>query len=257
MSGLKNLDIKRESEDQSLKKNIFMIVLTMAVLLSATACGNTSQEGSRNTNGTTSQGGSAGNQTDKGKASEVTVPKDGKVLVAYFAVAENSDVDAVSSASVSDVNGETKGRMTALAEMIQEKTGGDLFSIKTSVKYPGDGETLVEYAQKEQDEDARPELTSHIDNLDDYNVIFVGFPIWWYTMPQAMFTFLEEYDFSGKTIIPFITHGGYGAGSSMEDIKKLCPDAKVTEEFFEAEREEIDKQKKEIAGWIKELGINK
>lgn len=64
--------------------------------------------------------------------------------------------------------------MTALAEMIQEKTGGELFSIKTSVKYPGDGGKLIEYAQKEQDDDARPELTSHIGNLDDYSVIFIG-----------------------------------------------------------------------------------
>lgn len=72
------------------------------------------------------------------------------------------------------MNGETKGRMTALAEMIQEKTGGELFSIKTSVKYPGDGGKLIDYAQEEQDKDARPELTTHIDNLDDYSVIFVG-----------------------------------------------------------------------------------
>ena len=103
---------------------------------------------------------------------------DENVLIAYFAVAENSDVDAISSASVSNVNGETKGRMTALAEMIQEKTGGDLFSIKTSVKYPGDGAKLIEYAQTEQDDDIRPELTSHIDNFDDYNVVFVGYPTW-------------------------------------------------------------------------------
>lgn len=254
MSGSKNLDIKREREDESLKKNIFMIVLTMAVLLSATACGNTSREGSRNTNGTTSQGGSAGNQTDKGKASEVTVPKDGKVLVAYFAVAENSDVDAVSSASVSDVNGETKGRMTALAEMIQEKTGGDLFSIKTSVKYPGDGETLVEYAQKEQDEDARPELTSHIDNLDDYNVIFVGFPTWWYDLPQIMYSFFDEYDFSGKTIIPFNSHNGSQFSGTIETIQKLEPNATVITDGFTVNERDVPDAKRDIDEWLSDLG---
>lgn len=76
-------------------------------------------------------------------------------------------------------------------------------------------------------------------------------------MPQAMFTFLEEYDFSGKTIIPFATHGGYGVGSSVEDIKKLCPDAKVIEDIFEADREDIGKQIKDTGGWIKGLGISK
>lgn len=76
-------------------------------------------------------------------------------------------------------------------------------------------------------------------------------------MPQAMFTFLEEYDFSGKMIIPFTTHGGYGVGSSVEDIQKLCPDANVVEDIFEAERDDIGKQTKEVSGWITKLGIEK
>ena len=112
-----------------MKKHFLVMVLTMVTLLALTSCGNNSQEDSGNTNVATSQENSAGNQTDagKGNGSGAAVSKDGKVLVAYFAVAENSDVDAISSASVSDVNGEKKGRMTALAEMIQEKTGGELF----------------------------------------------------------------------------------------------------------------------------------
>ena len=140
----------------------------MAVLGTLTACGNESTAERENYNAAVSQ------KEPSGQENQVST--NGKVLVAYFSVAENSDVDAVSSASVSDVDGETKGRMTALAEMIQEKTGGELFSIKTSVKYPGDGGKLIEYAQEEQDKDERPEITSHIDNLDDYQVIFVGFP---------------------------------------------------------------------------------
>ena len=102
--------------------------------------------------------------------------EDGKILIAYFSAGENSDVDAVSSASVTTVDGEAKGRLRAVADMIQAETGGELFSIQTSVKYPGDGGELIDYVAKEQDEDARPELTSHIENPDDYDVIFVGFP---------------------------------------------------------------------------------
>lgn len=214
-----------------MKKNIMMIALTMAVLLLLTACGNGSQE------------------------SEVTVPKDGKVLIAYFAVAENSDVDAISSASVSDVDGETKGRMTALAEMIQEKTGGDLFSIKTSVKYPGDGEKLIEYAQKEQNADARPELTSHIDNLDEYDLIFVGFPTWWYDLPQIMYSFFDEYDFSGKTIIPFNSHNGSQFSGTIETIQALEPDATVVTDGFTVNEKDVPEAKSDIDSWLSGLGF--
>ena len=114
-------------------------------------------------------------QEDKDSAAMKT-DGDGSILIAYFAVAENSDMDAASSASVVTVNGETEGRTGHLARLIQEETGGELFSIQTSVDYPGDGGRLVDYAAEEQDENARPELTSHIDNLDQYDVVFVSYP---------------------------------------------------------------------------------
>ena len=101
-----------------------------------------------------------------------------RILIAYFTAGENSDVVVVSSASVTTVDGEAKGRLRAVADMIQAKTGGMLFSIQTAEKYPGDGGALIDYAAQEQDEDVRPELTSHIDNLDDYDICFIGFPNW-------------------------------------------------------------------------------
>lgn len=121
------------------KKKVLAIVLTITVLASLTACGDNKATDQGNTNTANNQSDSS----DKSSKTQPSVDTDGKVLVAYFAVAENSDVDVVSSANVSDVDGETKGRMTALAEMIQEKTGGELFSIKTSVKYSGDGGKLI------------------------------------------------------------------------------------------------------------------
>lgn len=240
-----------------MKKHFLVMVLTMVTLLALTSCGNSSQEDSGNTNAAISQGNSAGNQTDagKGNGSGAAVPKDGKVLVAYFAVAENSDVDAISSASVSDVNGEKKGRMTALAEMIQEKTGGELFSIKTSVKYPGDGGKLIEYAQKEQDDDVRPELTSHIDNLDDYSVIFIGFPTWWYDLPQILYSFFDEYDFSGKTIIPFNSHNGSQFSGTIETIQELEPDAIVVTDGFTVNERDVPEAKSDIDSWLSGLGF--
>lgn len=101
---------------------------------------------------------------------------DGSVLIAYFTAAENSGVDAEASVSYSIVEGEAKGRLQAVAEMIQAKTGGELFSIKTDVVYPADGGELIDYAAKEQDEDARPALTSQVEDFDSYDVVFVGYP---------------------------------------------------------------------------------
>lgn len=98
-----------------------------------------------------------------------------KILIAYFTAAENSGVDAVSSASYTTIAGEAVGRLRAVADMIQESTGGELFSIQTSVVYPADGGELIDYAAEEQDENARPELTSHIENLEQYDTIFIGF----------------------------------------------------------------------------------
>ena len=226
-----------------------IIALTMTVL-ALTACGDNKAADNGNTN-------TASNQTDssnKSSKTEQSISTDGKVLVSYFAVAENSDVDAVSSASVSDVNGETKGRMTALAEMIQKKTGGELFSIKTSVKYPGDIGKLIDYAQEEQDKDARPELTSHIDNLDDYSVIFVGFPTWWYDLPQILYSFFDEYDFSGKTIIPFNSHNGSQFSGTIETIQKLEPDATVITDGFTVNERDVPNAKGDIDEWLSGLG---
>ena len=239
-----------------MKKRILAVILAIAVLGILTACGNENEMGRENSNTAVSQNQSSnqGNESGQEEQSKQNISTDGKVLIAYFAVAENSDVDAVSSASVSDVDGETKGRMTALAEMIQEKTGGEIFSIKTSVKYPGDGEKLLDYAQEEQDKDERPELTSHIDNLDDYQVVFVGFPTWWYDLPQVMYSFFDEYDFSGKTIIPFNSANGSQFSGTIGTIKELEADANVVEDGLSVHESDVPNAKKDIDAWLSDLG---
>lgn len=179
-----------------------------------------------------------------------------RILIAYFTAAENSGVDAVSSASYSEVNGEDKGRMQALAEMIQEETGGDLFSIRTDVVYPADGGELIDYAAQEQDEDARPELTSHIENLDDYDVIFVGYPNWWGDMPQALYSFFDEYDFSGKTIVPFNSHNGSRFSNTISTIAELEPDATVIEDGFTVNERDVPDAVSDIADWVSGLDLN-
>lgn len=186
-----------------------------------------------------------------------TTPADdaeNSILIAYFAVAENSDVDAVSSASVVTVNGEAEGRIQHLSKLIQEETGGELFSIQTSVKYPGDGGKLIDYAAEEQDDDARPELISHIEDFDRYDVVFVGYPTWWYDLPQVMYSFFDEYDFSGKTIIPFNSHNGSRFSGTIATIEELEPDAEVITDGFTVSERDVADAGEDIATWLRGLG---
>ena len=179
----------------------------------------------------------------------------GNVLIAYFTAAENSGVDAVASASYSTVDGEAVGRLRAIADMIQDTTGGEVFSIRTSVVYPADGGELIDYAAEEQEENARPELTSHIEDLAQYNTIFVGYPNWWGDMPMALYSFFDEYDFSGKTIIPFNVHNGSGLSRTIETIQELEPNATVVEDGFTISEDDVENAGENVSTWLNELGF--
>jgi flavodoxin len=119
------------------------------------------------------------------------------------------------------------GNTEVVAKKIQVMTGSDLFEIDTVKAYPKDYTETTNVARNEKRENARPELTETVDNMDSYDLIYLGYPNWWGTFPMAVFSFLESYDFSGKTIIPYCTHEGSGLGNSERDIKKLCPGANV------------------------------
>ena len=119
------------------------------------------------------------------------------------------------------------GNTEAAARMIQELTGGDTFQIRTVKDYPLGYNETTEAAKQELRQKARPELSSRVDRMEEYGVVYLGYPNWWGTMPMAVFTFLEAYDFAGKTIRPFCTHEGSGLGRSEGDIRKICPGAKV------------------------------
>ena len=192
---------------------------------------------------------------DAVNSGDVNVDTEGKALVVYFTAAENSGVDAVSSASVVTVDGEAKGVSQAVAEMIAEDTGADLFSIRTSTVYPANIGELIDYASEEQDDDARPELTSSINNLDDYATVFVGFPIWWYDMPQVMYSFFDEYDFSGKTIIAFTVHNGSRLSGIPAKIAELEPDATVISDGFTVSMQNAANAAEDVAEWLQGLGF--
>ena len=143
-----------------------------------------------------------------------------KTLIAYFShTGENYFAGAIRNIS--------KGNTEVVAEVAQKATGGDLYEIKTVKEYPVNYKECTEVAAAEGKANARPELSGTLPNIADYDAIILGYPCWWGTMPQAVFTFLEGSDFGGKTILPFCTHEGSGMGRSEADIKKLCPSATV------------------------------
>ncbi len=132
--------------------------------------------------------------------------------------------------------------------------GGDLFSLRTSVVYPADGGELIDYAAQEQEENARPELTTHIENLDGYDTIFIGYPNWWADLPMAVYSFFDEYDFSGKTIIPFNVHNGSRFSRTIQTIQELEPDATVVEDGFTVSEQTVAEAAEGVAAWLEGLG---
>ena len=180
-----------------------------------------------------------------------------KILIAYFTWSDNTivenpdsiDVDAETSASVL-----SPGNAELIANWIAEKTGGDLFSIKTQNKYSSDYDECLNQARKERDNNERPVLVGRVNNIDDYDVIFLGFPNWWYTCPMAVFTFVESYDLSGKTIIPFCTHGTGGLSRTIRDLKNLLPADCEVLEAIGVYRPEVKNSKSRVLDWLKKLG---
>lgn len=180
----------------------------------------------------------------------------GKVLVTYFTWPEPDGVDASSGASRVVADGKLYGNTEYVARLIAEATGGDLFAIETEKKYPTPYKALVDEAKREADAGERPRLTTHIGNLVDYNVIFVGYPNWWYDMPMVIYAFFEEYDFKGKTVIPFVTHGGSRFSQSVETIGKLEPEARVVRGPSVSQREVLN-ARQTVRKWLENQGLLK
>ena len=151
------------------------------------------------------------------------------------------------------VNGMIKhldiGNTEVAAGIIEKFIDADVFKIEQMQAYAKDYNTCIAQAQEDQRRDARPELKAYPDSIDGYETIYLGFPNYWSTMPMAVFTFLEHFDFSGKTIKPFCTHEGSGMGSSERDIRRLCPNAKV-EKGLAIRGGSVKQAEKEIERWL-------
>ena len=181
-----------------------------------------------------------------------------KILIAYFTWADNTvvedpstiDVDATTSASVLAL-----GNAAKLANWIQEEVGGDLFTIKVEDLYSSNYDECLDRASEEKASNARPALATHVENMDEYDIIFLGFPNWWYTIPMAVHTFLEEYDFSGKTIIPFVTHGTGGLSNTINDLTNSLDETVTILEPIGIYRLDVDDSHSAIQQWLTSLDI--
>ena len=152
-----------------------------------------------------------------------------KVLVAYFSWGGNT---------------------REVAKLIHEKTGGDLFEIKKEEPYPREYKPTTEIGKKEREQNLRPKLTGPLPDLKQYDVILVGYPIWWYIEPMPVKTFVEAQDLSGKIILPFATSGGSDIAASVEDLRKTLPKAQVKDGLLVNMTGRID-------SWLKENGLIK
>lgn len=169
-------------------------------------------------------------------------------LVTYFSHAgENYNVGVIE-----------EGNTAKLAKVIAEQTGADLFEIVPVVDYPQSYDECLEVATAEQREGARPEYMGDVENWDQYDTVFIGYPIWWGEIPNIVYTFMENHDFSGKTVIPFNTHEGSGQSHSQRDIENALPDATVLQGLAvrgTTAQNDADATAKAVSDWLSGLGM--
>ena len=241
--------------------------LAALMVLSLAACAGSQQEEQSASAEATEQSQSASVQEEEEPASTEQQPEEpassteqpsnaqeSGVLVAYFSWADNAviegEVDAVASPSVT-----APGNVQQLAQWVSERTGGDLFSIQVTEPYSSDWDACLERANQERAEDARPELTASVEQLERYDTVFLGYPNWWYGVPMALLSFLEENDLSDKQVYLFCSHGTGGLASSVEQIDEALPDSTaLSENIFDVYEEDAASSQQDILAWLEELG---
>lgn len=188
------------------------------------------------------------------EVNETEVADIGKILVTYFSLPENTGTAREDSTVT--VNGERLGNTQYVANLIKEHTNADIFRIEPVKQYnTEDHQALIEDAQEEQRLDSRPEIKSKINNFEDYDTIFIGYPIWWSDLPQILYTFLESYDFTGKNVYLFSTNGGSGLAGTVNTITNKLSGAKVNQNAFKLYRNNMEDAPREVESWLKEINI--
>lgn len=246
-------------------KKILSLFLAMAMVLSLVACAtaenplNHSSIALESSSTVSKQEATdnrpSGMEASDSNSSESNKEQGNSILVAYFSWANNAiladDVDAITSPSVIP-----PGNVQQLANWVQEETGGDLFSIRVTDPYPSDWDDCLARANQERGDNARPELVENVDNLEQYDTVFLGYPNWWYGVPMALLTFLEQNDLSGKQVYLFCSHGTGGLANSVELITEAAPNAIISDNIFDCYEEEASSSEEPIRGWVNSLGFS-
>lgn len=220
-------------------KKIISLFMVLTMVLSLAACSTNQSPGESTPEESSSQ---------TNESTPTPSNTNGKNLVVYFSMPDNVDDSTVV------IDGETLGNTQYMAYVIQETVGADIFRIEPETSYPTDHDELVDIAREEQSNNARPAIKDTIENFDTYENIFVGYPNWWGDMPMILYSFFDEYDFSGKTIIPFNTHGGSGFSGTISTIKELEPNAEVLD-GKSISRNDIQDAEQEIVDWVNSLDL--
>lgn len=242
-------------------KKLSVLLLGVVLILALAACSNNKAPSSSSQSPSPSTSANSEEPKSDGQPTPDTAPQtneDAKALVVYFSMPETTDPNNMTREednSVVVIDGEVLGNTQYVAQLIQENTGADIFRIEPKTPYPVDHETLVDLAKEEQNDNARPELAASVENLDQYDVIFLGYPNWWGDMPMILYSFLESHDLSGKIIIPFNTHGGSRFSNTINTIAELQPNAVVNENGFTVSRDDVAESKDDVITWLQNLNL--
>ena len=238
-------------------KKPMTFLLALGMLISLAACGGTTSGQGSSTPPADSQTTEAASEGSR-EQPQNTDENESNILIAYFTWADNTvvedpssvDADAATSASVL-----APGNAAKLASWIQQEVGGDLHSIVVEEPYSSDYDQCLDRAADEKADNARPALASHVDHMEDYDIVFLGFPNWWYTLPMPVLTFVEEYDWSGKTVVPFVTHGTGGLSGTIRDLTAALPEDVTILEPIGVYRPEVDDSQPAVQEWIAGLDL--
>ena len=222
------------------------LFLALAMALSLAACGSSNQGNTPEPPASVS--GSTGEETPAPTGTEMPAEEPAEEP------AESETSTTGDSSSVLIAYFSWSGNTEQVAQIIQQETGGDLFEIAPATPYTDDYDELLDIAQQEQSDNARPELAGQVENWEQYDTIFVGCPNCWSDAPMAVYTFLESYDWSGKTLVPFNTSASGGFGRSLSGLEESASGASILEGISFTERTLGDAQG-EVAAWLDELGL--
>ncbi len=181
------------------------------------------------------------------------------ILIAYFTLGSNADygerVDASTSASLVRDGNDLCGTTEYIARLIQGNVGGDLYSIEVKNPYPADFNAVVRQNHAEAAAKAALELSSASVDMSKYSTVFVGFPVWASGAPRAIFSFLSGYDLSGKTVVPFCTHDGYGAGRSFREIAEAAGAGAASLDGIAIDAKNVTSSARAVSSWLERIGL--